>query len=400
MKKFLAIEELREDLEGNNEYADLDTNEYTSIVLESDAAIQHAVLQSNIYPSFALEAFDDFDTSDDVLENKGDFIQQMSDMSNDSVTELFAKIRNPIANLFTGVNRILDETDKLMSRVHRLDREPSFNGSITSNKLIKLRSKGHYPKSAKELIKEMEELLELGEWFINDYRKGIDEIAYSFINLMRDKSVRRWFNQEDVVDYFVHAYEKHPFPVPPGSKDIRGDEKLYSEMVDAGILGDAQTRSFVVDLKKVNNFVKGWEKMKMINNQWCKVDKYQGNISGDARISIDLPTRDELARLLELNEKVVSLAKRLSNEMKAEHSQKIQSRIGVSFADMWDVVINAAAPISQVRYFMTNVRRAMIEFVQAYAKWSTNSYSSYISNAYQVGKEVNKLVELSIKHYR
>ena len=156
MKKFLAIEEIREDLEGNDwiatedAYPDLDNDEYETIMLESERAIYSIDYTSEVMHYVSTES------DPVVLENPGRYTQQLNDELKDKVTDFFNKIRNPVNNLFSGVDRIIKETDKLQSRVSDLTTKEVADKSavVGSNKLIKLRSKGSLPKSASELIDE------------------------------------------------------------------------------------------------------------------------------------------------------------------------------------------------------------------------------------------------------
>lgn len=402
MKKFLAVEEIREDLEGNDwiatedAYPDLDNDEYETIMLESERAIYSIDYTSEVMHYVSTES------DPVVLENPGQYTQQLNDDLKDKVTNFFNKIRNPVNNLFSGVDRIIKETDKLQSRVTGLTTKEVADKSavVGSNKLIKLRSKGSLPKSASELIDELEELLAVGEWLENEYTDGLEKMALSFINTMRDKDKRRWWSHKAVVDYFLESYAKDSFPIPPGTKDKMNGNKLFKEYTDKGILGNSQVSALILDLSKVNNFVEGWERIEMINKQYCKVESYTGDVVRTNILETPVPTKAELLKILDLNEQIVQLSKRLTNEIKSDRLSKLNSRIATSFQGTIDFITSLGMPVVPLSSMITDLRRSLVRFAVAYLNWSTNTYSSYTTNAYQVGKDVNKYVALATKHYR
>lgn len=375
--------------------------ECTRVVLESQALDFHETALEDAAKHLGMEAFDDYDdVSENSLENKGDFFQQFVDKVNEDITDFTSKIRNPIANFFTGVNRTLSKTDKLLDQLNTANSSPRNTGAIfSSNKgFNKLRTDGELPETVEELTKNVQTLVKYGEWLMNDYRSGINDLALGFADALRDRKKNKWFDKEGAVNYFVSFFESRGFPIAPNAKPNSDRNRLYKELTTPGILGDSEISEFVLQYDMLDN-VEGWQKLNMISSQWLSVRKFSGKMGGNERINIKVGNKSALTNLLHESEKLVNLAKKMSNELKAIESPKVLSKINVSFIDFWDHLLNSGIPISVFRYIITGVRRSLFSFFRAYSRWSTQSYSSYIKNAYDVGSTVNKLVEKMLKYY-
>ena len=374
---------------------------FDAMALESFKEDFSQSLDLEVRRHLGMEAWDDVDgDSENSLENKGDFLQRGRDWLSEELLGLGNKIRNPLANFFTGVNRALSQTDKLLKQARGMNKDSNFQGRTFSRRkgYNKLMAGGAMPKDVKALTREVIALREAGEWLINDYRKQIDGLGIAFADSLRNKKLNKWFDKEKIVDYFVEVFESTGFPVPRDAKPRTSHTKLYKEMAGNGLLGDAEIRAFVLDFRLING-VEGWEKLNMVCGQWLKVEKYSGKMGGNERIEMPMAKRDDLVELLLETEKLLNLAKKLSNEVKNNDSRKVFSKIIMGLEDFWDLLANTQVPISMVRYILTGVRRSIINFARAYNRWTWQTYSSYIRNAYAVSKNVNKLAKEMMNDY-
>lgn len=384
--RFLALEDYQPDY-------------YESLVIEANDSLSHYVQESLQQIADlpeqepALEAIDNSEF-DDV----SDILQEAKDTLMGAAAGVKSRVQNAVSNFFSGIDRTLSRTEKLRKQIRELPKESSKDKTLEyRNKFSALRVEGRYVKDIKELTKEVERLNELGEWIIGDYHSRVEDFARAFTLSMRDKNKNRWMDKERAVEGFVEAMEEKGFPLPPESKTVKGEGKMYTTYETPGYLANSVVRTLKTDTAFLNR-TKAWKRLDYILDQEMKIDTWKGNIH-EIHLTIDVAKRDELLALLGAVERLTGTVKHVSNVLKNEDSHKAGILLFNSLSNMHDFFLTLALPFSFLRYVMTSLRRALLRYFLRYRTWTTTTYGDYVKLSYRVADQCNTIANKMLKEY-
>lgn len=368
------------------------------VSFESFYRFKQQQAEEDLVRSISQEAF----TTDD-LENPGDIIQESKDVILNAVVGIKSTIHTAVGNFFNGVNRTLARTDKLRKVTKELTRESNSDKQISEVKAFSKLKIGHaYPEDIKELTQAVAHLRELGEWLAGPYHRSLEDYGKTFTEALRNRKKNRFFDKERSADYLAESLEDAGFPIPPGSKIIKGEGKLYEDHATDALIGGKMLVSRITNTSLLNR-TESWKRLELIIDQECVLEDYRGKngylAKNEVLFRMDVPKRDDLLKLLDEVEKLTLTAKHISNELANDDAHRIGVRMVNSFSSAVDLLIHLALPITVFDYLVTRLRRTILHFLFRYRTWTVGTYGAYVKHAYMVAEQCNKLVEKSIKLY-